>query len=265
MTPTSIKDQLTYPVRFLDGVSDARHIIGMGRSLGRSEEEIRKSLDLRKVKWAYYALALGRHEIRESSETVVIPRTVQRPDYEFEIALLLDQTTKEGWTVEETEEFLQEHGRVTILNDLSCRCLQAEDTQLGLGPARSKSILGKALGPRFMRYADFVKRNPNIVLQVNNEVRLHARAYTDSTLWTFPTIISYLSQQPLLLETGTLIGSGTFGGGSIAETSGKYPWLAEGETVDTVEMEVEGIGILSNRFTRRSEQHGQSPCGTRRP
>jgi 2-keto-4-pentenoate hydratase/2-oxohepta-3-ene-1,7-dioic acid hydratase in catechol pathway len=256
MTTASIKDQLTYPVRFLDGVSDARHIIGMGRSLGRSDEEIHKGLELRKVRWAYYALALGRHEIHDSGKTLFIPRTVQKPDYEFEIALLLDQATRAGWTEEEAEDFLREHGRVTILNDLSCRCLQAEDNQLGLGPARSKSILGKVLGPRFLPYAEFAKRNPHIVLRVNGEVRLEAQACTDSTLWTFPKISSYLSQQPLILEAGTLIGSGTFGGGSIAETSGKYPWLVDGNTVDVVEMEVEGIGVLKNRFTRKSEEDG---------
>ncbi len=256
MTTATIKDDLTYPIRFLDGVSDARHIIGMGKSSGRSDEEIERSLELRKVRWAYYALALGRHEIHDSGETVLIPRSIQKADYEFEIALLLDQGTKEGWTNEEAEEFLRAHGRVTILNDLSCRCLQGEDVQLGLGPARSKSILGKVLGPRFVPYAEFVKRNPSIILRVNGEIRLEAQACTDSTLWTFPTIIAYLSQQPLILEAGTLIGSGTFAGGSIAETVRKYPWLVDGDTVDTVEMEVEGIGILKNSFTRRSGEHG---------
>ncbi|MCZ7625673.1 MAG: hypothetical protein C3F12_05380 [Candidatus Methylomirabilota bacterium] len=256
MTVTSIKDALTYPVRFLDGVSDARHIIGMGRSSGRSDEEIQNSLDLRRVRWAYYALALGRHEIHHAGETVNIPRSIRKADYEFEVALLLDQATQEGWTEEEAEAFLRKHGRVTILNDLSCRCLQGEDVQLGLGPARSKSILGKVLGPRFVRYAEFATRNPKIVLRVNGEVRLEAQAYTDSTLWTFPTIIAYLSQQPLILDAGTLIGSGTFAGGSIAETSGKYPWLLDGKTIDTVEMEVEGIGTLATSFVRRSEGHG---------
>ena len=256
MTATSIKDFLTYPIRFLDGVSDARHIIGMGRSSGRSEEEIQRSLELRSVRWAYYALALGRHEIHEPGEMVSIPRSIRKADYEFEIALLLDQTTEEGWTEAEAENFLQKHGRVTILNDLSCRCLQGEDVQLGLGPARSKSILGKALGPRFISYAEFAKRNPRIVLRVNGEVRLEAQACTDSTLWTFPKISAYLSQQPLILEAGTLIGSGTFAGGSIAELSGKYPWLLDGKTVYTVEMEVERIGTLTNSFARRGERNG---------
>jgi 2-keto-4-pentenoate hydratase/2-oxohepta-3-ene-1,7-dioic acid hydratase in catechol pathway len=251
MTAASIKDYLTYPIRFLDGISDAKHVIGMGKSLGRSEEEIQKSLELRTVRWAYYALALGRHEIHDSGETVFVPRSIQKADYEFELALLLDQGTQEGWTEEEAKEFLQKHGRVTILNDLSCRCLQAEDVQLGLGPARSKSILGKALGPQFVPYAEFAKRNPYIVLRVNGEVRLQAHACTDSTLWTFPKICAYLSQQPLILDAGTLIGSGTFAGGSIAETARKYPWLMDGDTADTVEMEVEGIGILQNSFGRR--------------
>src|SRR5574337_763190 len=256
MTAASMKDYLIYPVRFLDGVSDARHIIGMGRSSGRSDEEIQRSLELRRVRWAYYALALGRHEIHDSGDTVIVPRSIRKADYEFEAALLLDQATEEGWIETEAEDFLQEHGRVTILNDLSCRCLQGEDVQLGLGPARSKSILGKALGPQFVPYAEFAKRNPHIVLRVNGEVRLEAQACTDSTLWTFPKISAYLSQQPLILDAGTLIGSGTFGGGSIAEMFGKYPWLAADNTVDVVEMEVEGIGILKNRFTRKSEEDG---------
>src|SRR5574337_141268 len=256
MTAAMIKDSLACPVRFLDGVSDARHIIGMGRSSGRSDEEIQRSLELRRVRWAYYALALGRHEIHDSGETVSIPRSSRKADYAFELALLLDQTTKEDWTEEEAEEFLREHGRVKILNDLSCRCLQAEDVQLGLGPARSKSILGKALEPQFVPYVEFTKRNPHIVLRVNGEVRLEAQASTDSTLWTFPKISAYLSQQPLILDAGTLIGSGTFGGGSIAEMSGKYPWLAADNTVDVVEMEVEGIGILNNPFTRGSKKDG---------
>ncbi|MBZ0169036.1 hypothetical protein MELA_00906 [Candidatus Methylomirabilis lanthanidiphila] len=256
MTAASMKDDLTYPVRFLDGVSDARHIIGMGKSSGRSEEEIQRSLELRRVRWAYYALALGRHEIHDSGETVFIPRSIRKADYEFEVALLLDQATKEDWTEDEAEAFLRKHGRVTILNDLSCRCLQGEDVQLGLGPARSKSILGKALGPWFVPYAEFAKRNPHIVLRVNGEVRLEAQACTDSTLWTFPTIVAYLSQQPLILEVGTLIGSGTFAGGSIAETSRKYPWLVEGDTVDIVEMEVEGIGTLKNSFARKGSANG---------
>lgn len=253
MTTPSIKGHLAYPVRFLDGLSDARHILGMGRSLNRDDKEIQKNLDLHRAKWAYYVLALGRHEIHESGETLFIPKTIVRPDYELEIALLLDQATKEGWTEEDAEDFLQRHGHVTILNDLSCRCLQAEDTQLGLGPGRSKSILGKALGPRFLPYAEFAKRNPEVLLRVNGEVRLETRVHTEATLWTFPTILSYLSQQPLILEAGTVIGSGTFGGGSIAETSGKYPWLVEGETGDTVEMEVEGIGALKNIFTRKKQ------------
>lgn len=256
MTAVTIKEVLTYPVRFLDGVSDARHIVGMGRSSGRSDEEIQRSLELRRVRWAYYALALGRHEIHNTGETVVIPRSIRKADYEFEVALLLDEATREGWTDEEAETFLREHGRVTILNDLSCRCLQAEDVQLGLGPARSKSILGKVLGPRFVPYAEFAMQNPHIVLRVNGEVRLEAQAYTDSTLWTFPKITAYLSQQPLILDAGTLIGSGTFAGGSIAETAGTYPWLLDGTTIDTVEMEVEGIGTLATSFIRRSEEHG---------
>lgn len=246
----NIKSEFQQSVPFLDGVSDANHIRGVGRALGRSEEEIESGLEMRSKKWAYFELALSKRKIIEPNETVDIPATLDKPDYEFELAVLLDQPTETGWSEEEAESFLQDHARVTIMNDLSCRGLQREDNELGLGPARSKAVLGKVFGPKFIPYEEFTKSNPVLELTVNGEIRKEGPAYTDATIWNFPQILSYLSQESVLLEAGTIVGSGTFSDGSIGETGGEYPWLCEERSQEVVEMKAEKIGVLKNTFVR---------------
>lgn len=245
-----IREEFQTIVPFLDGVSDANHIRGVGRALGRSEEEIEAGLEKRSKNWAYFELALNKRKIHAPQETVEIPSHLERPDYEFELAVLLDEPTEAGWGEEEAESFLKDHARVTILNDLSCRDLQRQDNELGLGPARSKTVLGKVFGPEFISYEEFTKTNPNLTLTVNGDVRKDGPAYTDATIWNFPQILSYLSSQSVIFEPGTVIGSGTFSDGSIGETGGEFPWLCENRSQEVVEMEAEGIGTLKNTFVR---------------
>lgn len=247
----SIKDELRNPAKFVDGVSDEDHIRGVGRALGRTEEEIEEGLKLRRKNWAYYELALSHRDIYESGEEIKVDASYEKPDYEFEVAALLEKSIDSGLNTEEAEAFLREHAQVTVLNDLSCRGLQGVDIQMKLGPARSKTLLGKCLGPDFMAFSAFRDRNPTLTLRVNGDVRMQRPAYTDVTIWPLSRIVSYFSKQDLILDAGTLVGSGTFGGGSIAETDGEYPWLTEESSPETVEMEVEGIGTLKNTFVRK--------------
>jgi 2-keto-4-pentenoate hydratase/2-oxohepta-3-ene-1,7-dioic acid hydratase in catechol pathway len=60
------------------------------------------------------------------------------------------------------------------------------------------------------------------------------------------------------LRPGDVIGSGTVGTGCILELSlvhgsGRYPWLRPG---DVVELQVEGIGSLTNRVAPRRRDAG---------
>ncbi len=249
----SIKDELRNPVKFLDGVSDEDHIRGVGRALGRTEEEIEEGLKLRRRMWAYFELALNHRYIHEDGETVPVPEKFEKPDYEFEVAVLLDQSSGRGWDQDTAEAFLRENARVTILNDLSCRGLQGDDIQGKLGPARSKTLLGKGLGPTWKSFDWFLEENPQLTLRVNGEKRMSRPAYTDATIWPLSRILSYFSDQGLVLDAGTLLCSGTFGGGSIAEMDGEYPWLTHETSPETVEMEVEGLGTLTNTFERVSD------------
>src|SRR6266542_2585581 len=67
--------------------------------------------------------------------------------------------------------------------------------------------------------------------------------------WCRPPPWSRASTESAPLRRGDVLGSGTCGGGCIMELAlvhgpAKYPYLSPG---DEVELEVDGLGVLSNR------------------
>ena len=89
-------------------------------------------------------------------------------------------------------------------------------------------------------------------LSLTLEVQVNGvRAGGDSTAnmaWTFGDLIAYASRGTVV-RPGDLIGSGTCGGGCLAETLRTHPdtspgWLKVG---DVVRMEVEQLGVIENR------------------
>lgn len=218
---------------------------------------------------AYYIADLPPEKIFGTGEEIVIPPCVKAPDYEFEIACII---TKEALIADPKEalKFFKEHCYLTIMNDWSARDIQKRDIE-GLGPANSKSIVGKSFGPKLVPVSAFDMdengvMNFEMLLTVNGEERSRSNYNTlyhteptsgEKRAWSFPRIISWLGQQNISMHPGYVIGSGTVGNGCIAEFSAKvdpkngdtinpakFPWLADG---DIVRMEVEGIGVLENK------------------
>jgi 2-keto-4-pentenoate hydratase/2-oxohepta-3-ene-1,7-dioic acid hydratase in catechol pathway len=68
-----------------------------------------------------------------------------------------------------------------------------------------------------------------------------SRGSTDTIYHSVERIVSYLSQNETL-RVGDVIGTGTVGGGCGLEL-GRYP-----QAGDLVELEIEGLGVLSNRW-----------------
>jgi 2-keto-4-pentenoate hydratase/2-oxohepta-3-ene-1,7-dioic acid hydratase in catechol pathway len=240
---TYITQTLTFPLRFLDFLGFEEHVRGMRKTRNFSEEETEKFLSLWRSEIAYYELALSKRQVYEHDQKIPLPSFVKMPDYEFELGCLLNKNTELNMSESEAELFFKNHCDLTLLNDLSARDFQEKDRALGMGVSRSKGILGKVIGPIFVPSLSLDLSKMKLTLKVNHEIRTQT-IYSACT-WTFPKIISRLSHQNILLEAGTLLGSGTIGGGSIAEHGGKYPWLKSG---DLIEMEAEGIGVLRNRI-----------------
>ena len=85
-----------------------------------------------------------------------------------------------------------------------------------------------------------------MVARVNGEER--SRGNFRDIYWSFGQIIARASES-VMLYPGDVIGSGTVGTGCLLElTKGEGPWLQPG---DTVELDIEGIGVLRNRISLR--------------
>jgi 2-keto-4-pentenoate hydratase/2-oxohepta-3-ene-1,7-dioic acid hydratase in catechol pathway len=225
----------------------------------------------------YYIIDLPPEKLFGPGEEVVIPNCVKAPDYEFELACII---TKAALIKSEVEalKFFNDHCLITIANDWSARDIQKKDME-GLGPANSKLVIGKSIGPKIVP-ASKLKMDENgvfdlpMTLRVNGKERCksnynslyHTHPKTGAKqAWSFPRLISFLGQHNIAVQPGYIIGSGSIGNGCIAETMAKmdpntgeeiepalYPWLKD---ADVVELEAEGIGILENKVRVISSEH----------
>jgi len=79
--------------------------------------------------------------------------------------------------------------------------------------------------------------------KINGELTCEGNSNT--MFWTFPEMIERASGNKVSLFPGDILGSGTVGWGSLIENNfGVHRPLEPG---DTVELEIEGIGVLRNK------------------
>jgi 2-keto-4-pentenoate hydratase/2-oxohepta-3-ene-1,7-dioic acid hydratase in catechol pathway len=217
----------------------------------------------------YYIIDLPPEKLYGPGDEVVVPGFVKGPDYEFELACIPTERALLT-SFEESLKFFKEHCLITIVNDWSSRDIQKKDSE-GVGPANSKLVIGKSLGPKIIPAAKLNMDENGVfdlemILRFNGQERMRTNYqslyYTHPTTktrqaWSFPRQMQFLGQHNIAVQPGYVIGSGTVGNGCIAEFTAKvdsksgeeivaaiYPWLKDG---DIVEFEVEGIGILENR------------------
>jgi 2-keto-4-pentenoate hydratase/2-oxohepta-3-ene-1,7-dioic acid hydratase in catechol pathway len=177
-------------------------------------------------------------------EDVPFPAATRQLDYECELAAIV---AREGSNVLEADADPYILG-FTIFNDWSCRDLQADESQFGLGPAKGKDS-ATSLGPWIVTRDEMAPYYRNGTLHVGCKVRVNGTVWMDGNAWnmhhTFGAMLERASQDSRIVP-GDVLGTGTVGGGSISESVRKgFParWLQPG---DVVEMEVEGIGTLRN-------------------
>jgi 2-keto-4-pentenoate hydratase/2-oxohepta-3-ene-1,7-dioic acid hydratase in catechol pathway len=128
----------------------------------------------------------------------------------------------------------------TIWNDYSARDVQRREGAVGMGPGKAKDWDGSnVLGPCIVTPDEFDANDARMRVRVNGEV--WGEDTSAHMHHTFADMIAYASMD-LTLRPGEVIGSGTAAGGSGLELD---RWLQAG---DVVELEVEGIGVLSNRI-----------------
>ena len=131
----------------------------------------------------------------------------------------------------------------TIFNDVSARDEQMKEMPGQLGPGKGKDFdTGNVLGPCLVT-ADEMK-NP---YKLKMEARVNGERWgggdSSQMHWKFEDCIAHASRSETIVP-GEFFGSGTVGTGCGVE---QMRFLKPG---DVVELEVEGIGTLRNRFVR---------------
>jgi len=192
-------------------------------------------------------------------DVACMPGHFDRLDFELEIAIVLNRGGR-NIPASEADQYI---GGYMIMNDLSARALQMEEMKLNLGPAKGKDF-ATVLGPWLVTPDELapylVQPQPG---HIGNAYQLEMRCQVNGTEvsrgmfsdmhWTFAEIIERASYG-VDLYPGDVIGSGTVGTGCFLELNGtgrlenpaqfKEQWLQPG---DLIEMEITGLGTLSNR------------------
>jgi len=171
-------------------------------------------------------------------EPVIKPRFVRELDYEVELAVIIGRKGK-GISVSEAADYIFGY---TVFNDISARDIQFKDGQW----TRGKSFDTFApIGPCITTTTQIGDPNDlRLRTRVNGETRQDSS--TSRMIFNVYEIIYHLSRV-MTLEPCDIIATGTPGGVAVFMKP-KPKFLQPG---DTVEVEIEKIGILRNPITER--------------
>ena len=158
-----------------------------------------------------------------SGEDIVYPGHMsERVDYEGELAVVIGKRARMV-KQEDAGKFILGY---TCINDVTARDLQAKDIQFTRGKGFDTFA---PIGPYIETEID--PSGLEIKTIVNGEIRQHSN--TENLIFDVPRLVSFVSEVMTLLP-GDIIATGTPGG---------IGTLTPG---DTVEVEIEGIGKLTN-------------------
>ena len=178
----------------------------------------------------------SRFAVCGTGQDVVWPAYSKTIDYELEFAAVIGKT---GRNIRKEDASAHIFG-YTIFNDFSARDEQTAEMLSNLGPGKGKDFdNSNPIGPCIVT-ADEITDPYRLamVVRVNGEER--GRGNSRDMYWKFEDCIAHVSRAETV-HPGELFCSGTVGNGCGLEI-GKF--MNPG---DTVELEVEKIGILRNR------------------
>ena len=197
-------------------------IIGIGRNYREHAQELGNPLPEEPLIFLKPPSAVIGH-----LEAVVQPPASVRVDYEGEVGVVIRRKTRELRDDEPVESFILGY---TCFNDVTARDLQAKDVQFtrakgfdtfaAVGPC-----IATGLDPHGLRLKTFLNG------------KLVQSGTTANLIFSIPDLVRFLSRI-MTLNPGDIIATGTPAG--VGPTS----------PGDRVDVQVEGIGVLSNTFTR---------------
>ena len=182
----------------------------------------------------------NRFSVAQSGKDVVWPAYSEVMDFELEMACIIGKKGKDI-SKGNAEDHIFGY---TIYNDFSARDAQMVESLGMLGPAKGKDfddsiILGPVIVTR-----DELDDPYNLRMQARVNGETWCDSNSNTIHWKFSDMIAHISKSETLYP-GEVIGSGTVGLGCGLE---HLRFLSDG---DIVELEVEKIGVISNKVIRR--------------
>lgn len=243
------------PGTFRDFMTFEQHVEGVGRAFGSNGA----------IEPAWYEIPAfyfsNPHSFHGPADPVAVPPGCERFDFELEVGAVIG---RDGFnlSVDEAAEVIAGY---TIINDWSARDLQRHEMAVHLGPAKGKDS-ATTIGPHLVTPDELEDRLRDGRLDLAVSASVNGDLIGTDTLanmaWSFAEMISYASRGTWV-RAGDLFGSGTTGGGCLAEWWGRlgpdaHQPLAVG---DIVTLRVDRLGTLRTTVVEGVAAH---PLGTAR-
>lgn len=226
------------PIAYRDFMAFEQHFVTATRKLRGAEP----APVLYELPVSYFGNA---HAVLGPEDEIPWPHYSEHMDYELELGIVIG-TSGRNIAPEDAHRHIL---GLTVFNDFSARDIQAKEMTGGLGPSKGKHF-GSAVGPRIVTL-DSLPDALAMTARVNGEV--WSEGSTGTLMWSIGELVAWASaSEPLV--AGTLLGSGTVGGGCGAELGRR---LSPG---DVVELEIEGIGVLRNRLGQPPSEGWMPPA-----
>ncbi|WFU13729.1 fumarylacetoacetate hydrolase family protein [Bradyrhizobium sp. CB3481] len=241
--PRQMRDGMSFPLHILQAPRGQLKLAARARNdmaeLARIEAEPLGELpEVYRRQPIYYIT--NRFSVRGTNTTVKWPRYSKVMDYELEFGII---TKNKGANISAAKAKDHIFG-YTIFNDFSARDAQRIEMEGRLGPAKGKSFDGgNVMGPWIVT-PDEIGDPYKLKMEARVNGKTRSQGISEGMLFPFEEIIAHVSQDETLMP-GEFIGSGTVGNGCGLELG----WYLEHG--DTIELEVEKIGILKNRVERQ--------------
>ena len=242
--PAQIRDCLGFEIHLKNCFESAIKLSAMNaEDPVKAEQELRASgrfavPDVWYQQPLYYKA--NRFSVAQTGKEISWPDYSNIMDFELELACVIG---KKGRDIDKTRADDHIFG-YTIYNDFSARDAQMLETPGMLGPAKGKDFDDSIiLGPVIVTKDELTDPyNLRMQARVNGETWCDSNSNT--IYWTFSDMIAHISSSETIYP-GEVIGSGTVGLGCGLE---HLRFLNDG---DVVELEIENIGVISNKVIRR--------------
>lgn len=158
-----------------------------------------------------------------NGDTIELPSQSQQVEHEGELGIVISRKARRLSKDEDPLSFVLGY---TCVNDVTARDLQRKDVQFTRGKSFDTFC---PVGPIIVTGLDPL--DLEVTTRVNGEIRQQAR--TSAMAFSVPFLIRYIAEI-MTLNPGDLIATGTPAG------------VSQLKSGDTVEVEVEGVGVLRN-------------------